>query len=833
MIGYLDLKDVLAEIFRDNNCVYEEEISKLKGRKVGISFYEIIGDLVLDIFKHKNWEGALMEIKKKFDYHEIETIFVFPGLSVQITKEMQDAFWRIKHEWWKLELFKNLYESTKIKQIGKFRTAIKEISTTYLFDGFTGFYVFHHIRSYLIKTFKEFTKDIIVAPQIVGTQLLWLYDNSVIDAVMGNPTFFMYNGIDNIISNIDHSKKKYYFYNLEKFAQKMNLSVSQARVCIMAAYIKFAQDKDLCSVPKFLSASRDRVMEFTKNYKSEIDKRKTIIYDIIEKLRGVVTGSETTMQITKLLVSTLGLNKIETANHYNMVMRSPVITSEGELIIYPEKRSLSKTFILDTNCRELVLFYSLGYIDDELFYLMNKVSDNNFSIKPPRADSMESDYCITNFMIPYLQKALYKIYVAFSKSEVRLIDTKFQLTLQNGNVIELNVEPEDIKLLTVYTSKSHEHVSFFNCLNEFCAALVKKEVPQEISKDFSLSENELLFYIYLSLLDELKYINLKEGKVLVLGASFVRGGPSRFEEQTLLFFELLKLGLVKGNRFHPSNIENINKLTIQDLSINNSVSKESTEAENKYDQPDLTPVQREFYQALKHFDELNTFQRSLTLYQIESNIDKVLETLKSIKHQVKRDSPEQFQFLNVAIDEGMSKHIHIITLLTKLITIGDFKYINPDKLTDYETQQVDQCIKVVSSTFYRKLAVDLIYVFLTTSTRNDMSILDRAFRRLPFNFVGSPEMAALFKIVFTKFVVLKTLQQHNCPYKIVLGEQIKRSNIEDSFNNEINLTAILKDRLEFLDFLINTCSYKQDSFKEIIESLEEAKGFLLDYINNS
>lgn len=833
MIGYLDLKDVLAEIFQDNNCICEEDISNLKGRKLGISFYEIVSDLVLDIVKQGSWDKALAEIKKKFEYHDIDTLFVLPGTNISMGKDIQYAFWRIKHEWWKMELFKNLYENTKHKQIDKFKTAIQEISEIYLYDGFTGYFVFHHIRSYLVKTFKSFTKDSIVAPQIVGTQLAWLYDNAIVDAVMGNPTYFIYNTIDQIISNINHTKKKFSFYDLNKFAQALNLSVAQARMIILAVYIKFTLDKELSASPKFLSASRDRVLEFKKNYRLEIDKRKKVIYDVIEKMRPVITGTETSMQLTKIIATTLDLHKTDVANCYNMLMKSPVMTSEGELIIYPEKRSLSKTFILDTSCRELVCFYSMGYIDDDIFYLMNKTTDHTYSLSPPRADSMESDYCLTNFYVPVLQKALFKVFKVFNKSTIKLEDIIFQLRLQNGNPMPLHVEPEDIRLYTLYTAKSHNSISFYNCLNEFCSVLVKNEFPQEINHDLSLSENELLFYVHLSLLDELKYINLKESKVLVLGASFVKGGLSKFEDQTLLFFELLKLGLIKGQKLHPSNIENINKLTIQDLSVNNSSSRDSYELDKNSDKSDLTQIQKEFYQALRYFEELHAFQRSLTLYQIESNIDKVFETLKDIKNQLKYDNVENFQSLCSILDEAVSKNIHMITLISKLVILGEFKYINSQKLTDYETQQFDQCLKVVSNTFYRKLAVDLVYVFLSTNTRHDLSVLDKAFSRLPFNNIGSPEVAALIKIIFTKFVVYKALEPYKVPYKLALGEQIKRSVIEDSLNNEFDLTAALNDRIEFFDYLLQTCSYKQDAFKEVIENLTEAKLFLEHYITNS
>ena len=41
--------------------------------------------------------------------------------------------------------------------------------------------------------------------------------------------------------------------------------------------------KDLNNNPKFLNASKDKVLEFMKNYKQEIKNRKTIVYNIIKQ----------------------------------------------------------------------------------------------------------------------------------------------------------------------------------------------------------------------------------------------------------------------------------------------------------------------------------------------------------------------------------------------------------------------------------------------------------------------------------------------------------------------------------------------------------------------
>lgn len=134
MIGYLDLKDVFSEIFQDHNCVCEADITKLKGKKLGISFYEIINDLIVDVIKHNSWDNGLIEIRKKFDFYDIETLFVMPGLNISMGTNMQDAFWRIKHEWWKIELFKNLYETSRSNQADKFISSLSDIAEKYFFD---------------------------------------------------------------------------------------------------------------------------------------------------------------------------------------------------------------------------------------------------------------------------------------------------------------------------------------------------------------------------------------------------------------------------------------------------------------------------------------------------------------------------------------------------------------------------------------------------------------------------------------------------------------------------------------------------------------------------
>lgn len=502
--------------------------------------------------------------------------------------------------------------------------------------------------------------------------------------------FFVYSGIDQLIRDIDYTRKKFYFYDLEKFAVKLNLTIEQARLCILAVYIKFVLDKDLNSCPKFLCASKNKVLEFKANYKIEFEKRKQIIYDVIDKVRHLITGNENSVQYTRIISTALGVNKTDTVNFYNMIMRSPVLTSEGEVVIYPQKASLTKSLILDVRSKELVCFYSMGYIDDELFYLINKCTNHTFSIKAPRADSIESDNCIMNFLVPRIQKLIYKVCLITHMLIEKINEIEFNMRLQNGNLVEIRAEAEPIKLLTLQKIKQVDEIGFYHCLNEFCTALINKNDLQEIDKSFSLSENELIFYAYLNLLDDLKYINLKEKKVLILGAGLVKGGRSKFEEESLLFFELLKLGIIKGEQFQPSNIENINLLTVEELSLGNLRTYNSIESNSNEYEDELPTAQSQFYQLLRHFENFSSLQRSLTLYQIESSIDKVLQTIQLIKTELRKENLSNYQLLSTHIDRSVRERIYVINrlvsslpspILTTLI-LQSSQTMRPNSLTN-------------------------------------------------------------------------------------------------------------------------------------------------------
>ena len=833
MIGYLDYKDILAEVFRDNDCIIEAPLAKLKGRKLGISFYEIIADLIYGYVKHHSVEMGIEEIKKKFNHHSIETLIVMPGVNIWMKKELLDAFWRMKHEWWKMQLFKDLYSRHADVEPDEFLAALQEISDTYIADSFMNFYVTQFYRGYLVKIFTERLKDTIIAPQNIGNQLSWLYCNSEIDAIMGNPVYFIYNGTEQIIHNIDYTKKKFYFYDLDKFATRVNLTVPQTRLCILSGLFKFLLDKELSKASKFLCASKDKVLEFKKNLRYEYDKRKQVFYDVLGRMRHLVSGNESGLQIAKTAAATFGFNKADVTHYYNLFFKSPVITSAGDVVIHPEKRSLSKTYVLDTSCKELITFYSLGYVDDELFYITNKCTDYTFSIKPPRADSLESDHCITEFLVPHLMKAIPKVWSLCSKPMDTLGETNFKMRLQNGTVIPLNVEPTSLKLFTLPGAKNSGAASFFGCLNEFCTALINEKTAVEIHKNCSLSANELLFNAYLTLLNDLKYIQLANNKVLVIGASFLNGGPSKFEEESILFLEMYKLGIIKGERFKPSNIEDINELTIARFSTIDSVTTDSDEEYESLNGSSPNDPRVEFYKSLKYFEEFTTVQRSLTLYQTESSIDKVLVTLSQIKSEIHKEELPEHNMLCSAMNDALSKHISVINLLSKLFNLGDFKYVNPENYSDYDTHQFDQCHKVISLSCHRALLANLIHAFISTETKRDLSILGKARKELPFNYQASPEVAAILKVVLTKFVVYQALQGHKYSYRHTLAAQIQRASVEDSLNNKLDITEIILNRLEFIDHLLKLCSYKPDYFQNLVALLTEAKIFLKRYFDQS
>lgn len=831
MNGFIDLSDILKKIFVEHDSLVEEDIECLKNRKMAIH----IDNMCSIILKGSNSNGSIEETikntRKTFKSNQIDTITVFNGLNIGVNDDLFRNTLVCSHSFWRLISAKLVHDTSK-------KTADKEFIDRYTNnfiissnDAFIHYLTSLYFFRMIMKVYKNNNYDHIVAPQVTNNQLAYMLLEDEVDCICTNPTAFIYDGINQIIYDFDENNRKFRFYDLEKLARELNIKVNILRKVILAIIIYFTIDPNFGKNSKYVQTRLNNNNTLMESYKLEVDKRFKKAIFIIDILGAAFKDNEKPVDVVNTIVKILNIDRSQTNSLYNTLLRTPIINSQGQILIYPQKKALGKYFIIDLMNKDILTYYSLGYIDSELFYLLNNCTNNTLYIKPTRADSLEADFFILYFYIPSLQRALYRILLITHGRNYKLGNQEYKVKFKNNNIIKLDLEERKINLWTLINTKVINKVNFLNCLKHYYQNLEDFYNIKELNIHAELNTNELLIHIYITLLDELGYLNIDQKNISILGELFIKIEHSKFEEEVILFFELLKFGLIKGSKFSHSNLENIPNININGLNESKvDPEVETIDINSHYSKELLDSNQREFYSCLSNFEKMRNQNKSLTLYQIKSCTDKIYESIVYVKQELSSMNLINFKEICNEIDLFLSKKCYYVRILSKMATLANYDYVNHAKLCDFEMYQFTEIVQYMTLALRHSLCSQLLYTFHYSKSKYNLSLLHSTYNKLPFLKYYATECGALTKIIAVKSMLyIFVKEKFNINLQNTFDE-ISLDQIKSYYNLHFRFEQMLKNTSTFTSIIVEYCKDRPEIFELIYNDLVKAKKILEKYI---
>lgn len=830
MIGFLDFTDTLAEVFKDHDCINEGDMGLLKHRKVAIHIDNMSSIILNRTDSDGGIENSIRSARSMLKQFKVDTITVFNGINFGTNDDLHRNTLICSHLFWRLLSVKMMHDTATTKLNEQFLSIYKATFLISRSDSYIHYLTALYFSRMIMKVYKNNSYDHIVAPQLTNNQLAFMLAENDVDCIFTDPTAFIHDEVNQIICEFDEKNSKFLYFDINKLASKLKLSIPVLRKIILALQVYFILSPEFNKKTKHIEARLKPLPNLVENYQFEVDRRKAAVYKIIDMLKEKIRGTEKVIELMKILTTVLELDKTLVNSYLNALLRGPAINNKGEVTTFPEKRGLGKSFVVDISNKEFILYYSLGYIDDELFYLVNKCTDNILNIKPTRADSLEADYCIINFYSQQLQRALYKILLIAYGEDYKLENKVFRLKFQQQKFLDLKIEEKNIQLWTLKESK-FEKITFLTCITELCGVWVKKRAVDRFDASTSISENELLFHIFIHLLDDLMHIKLQNNSLLMLGAMLMKIGHSKFEEEIIIFLELVKLGLIKGDTFNPSNLENINKIdlpsfnqsTVKSESEMSYCLKESSELFNK--------SQKDFFEGVKNFKKMIHGYNTLTLYQIETSVDKIFESLFIIKKKLELLELPNYIDICRDMDIYLSTKVHSIKILSKMTTLSNYDYINHTKLCDFEVYQFTEIVQIIALGLRHSLSSQLLYTFHFNRPHISLDLLHRVHNRLPFSRYYAAECGALMKILVVKTLLCQFLEKKFSVKLTDVTEELSVESVSASSSLGQRFIQTLSNSFSFISLAIEFCKGNIPAFGNIHDDLVESKQMLADYMD--
>lgn len=242
--------------------------------------------------------------------------------------------------------------------------------------------------------------DYIRAPQNITSQILWLLNNEKIDIVYGNLiSAFIYHNLKSkgnfkysqIILNIDFENNIFKFIDIDLLAEKLNttcdlLALSICQTYLLSFFLKYQK------FSFFQELSTKKIQEGKIFWQEKKSLNKELIKLQIKQNKD--ENPKFTQSWKKYILWLSDFLKIDqnTINNVQKLFFScPVITPEMEFPSFPGKKHLQKIpFKIDINWKkELTVLYCLGFMNEQVFQLINDATQHSISIFPFFSESFQ------------------------------------------------------------------------------------------------------------------------------------------------------------------------------------------------------------------------------------------------------------------------------------------------------------------------------------------------------------------------------------------------------------------------------------------------------------
>lgn len=806
MIGYSDFKDTIKNLFEEHGCVFTEKVSVLKDKKLGIDLTSYMNQFLTDLMQDHSMQEILGKFDKNMKDNGINYLTVNMGVSPLYDSFYQETIWKHCQIYTKIHFFKILTQMHNAFAIQQ--TTLDNFSKLFLSDSLTNLVFFRYMDLFISTELKKLGIKNLKAPQLIENQLVWMYHKDFVDCIYGSPIYFIYKDVSEVIYQINFSDGTFTYFDFDKLAAKMKISKEKLRRCLLGVLLFMMLNKEINSKNRLTQACNLSMPTFINNYDYWVKEQLELVKEVIEELSMKITDFETVESLCKVVAQKFNFNKEDVLAVKNLLMNAPVLTYKSDFQTYPLSDPAKHKFILDTSKKEVTVFFCLNYMADCLFSLVTECTSYSCFPSAYRADSKENGRVVANCSITYLNRYLYKMLMILHQKEENFKHLQFNIQTFNNEKHQVHPKPFKIELNSFKLQEIYDKIDFFDCLKEFEICLKNKREIDLLGEEAQLSQNESINTVYLSLLDEMGYIDIEQRKISPKGHQLLKAVSPKYQDKVLLFFEAIKHGTSEGWGFHETGAE--------------------TPIKDK-EKLNLDYINAKFITSYQQFILIGSPQQNTSLYTLNANINKTFETMVSIRNKLFIELPKLNKtVINNIVSETIRKQCHFISIAAQVFILSDESYYNESVLFDYECQQFGDCLINISKAFYNKICVDLLYIFCKTKTKKDIYVFEESFKQFPFNKLHSPDLGSMIKVILVKYLLYKEFKKLKFKYSEELKNELSYSSIEKMTEKKGLFERMLVDRIEFVKNLLSIVKGDRKEFGWLIDLLTGTQLLLED-----
>lgn len=809
MLGMNDCKDSLRTLFERKDAIRTESLSLMRSKVIAIDVTVLLAHF-FRTRKYLAYSELIADFKRNLDLYDIKLLVVFGGKDNFDDQGVITSYKYLSKFFTKLYFFKMIViefiqdKDTKHSEAQLLRNVLKYFFRDSLNIQSVEDLFFNRLISIFIKNGIEFIR----APQMRENQLLWLYENGKVDAVAGNPLICMQGSITQVIASFEFEKGQFSYYDLESLASNVDCEVEALRTYIYGIALYFNSSPEMRSSSKAIKASQKNISDFVKTYKRMCQDNAELVEKLIKNFKEKLDLSDANKAFNSSIATLLGLNKSDVIDLNRLFSRSCVLSDAVDIPFYPLKKGLSNhRLIIDTHHKDLVILFSMGILDKELFLLMNKTTHHSILVNIYTNEFLDMKIARTHFYIPKLKTALSRLMRATGQTAIG----EFKIAFGKSSPVSFTAKPLQYPPTILATSPAGD-VNVYTCIAELHKNILVNSKLISIDKSSILSTKQILCFMYLDLLDNLKYINKQNRNILTLGAALAEIGEFDFLEEIIVIFELFKLGAIKSKFFHQesedqstSDLAIFNGNYLDDLieSTFNIAEKPLTSGDilniSDVSQPEtptkIVKPQMNFAQIFSKDLATRNHKSSIRTSIVEKTINMFYKTIKRFQIQYRSYYGVKFSqrkldlILNDAFQNNRLGKILMISRFFVFVKTG----IYIEDYYEYDSCQYDLLVKTVIDGIRHLLVSSLMLVFFESDLNNDLSLTYEVFKKLPFNVNYQQDSGSFIKIKLTEFILWKSLEKNRDEFARVFLQNLSMEATRKQYNTSTNLVKYYKE----------------------------------------
>lgn len=735
--------EFILERLLKKGCSAEQSLSDLKGKRIAFDTRWFISYHVESTFKtsestiEKLVENLLAKLKKA----GINPIFVFGGIGKSPIKKDHREIDKLMKSVWSLRakrvqaesLAESLKRRDEIKRIKRLLAYCLQYSPllleTFMYD-------------ILIKMFNRLDVDYLIAPQLREAQLLSLYREGYIDAIVGSPICLFLGDIKNIISSIDFDKSTFNSISEVKILEVFRFSdVKKMKEMFLISACLFELDSFYERPMSFLEKIENISLDEFNSYQSAYEKK---IYSNFDNMIKVL--------ITQL--DNVDLNNYEAVSK-RLETFFPFERKTFKDLLFFLKNSLTYSllnssvnycqeknpFILDVYCDELIILFCLGIVERKFLSVFSSNFNYQYLID---VDLSKSD-AFFNINCGVILNAI-KQSIKSCSHIIRTEDINFSFKISSR-----------IEVFRI-SSSPNEYMRSFACYcNQPSLPLVLKEFAMyhdcaeryvSISSQVTFSKKCLLEHLYIKFLDSVEIISLEKRSISPLGLILMNFEDKAIFQKLVYFAMLTKVGATG--------------FSLPYIDFDNESSPSSQQSSQSSEVPNF-----------KSWDMgIQSFHREFQKHQPNINIE------------------EHFYPLE---DEVQLK----IRLVSRLIELVEINFIWHDR-NDYDRTQFVRCYGAMREGLFKTFEAELLSLLLHFNSHTSFDQLRKLSEELPFQNMIFTSLGPLFSMWLGKYAIYRRILAKDQYQKEALC-LISIPYVRRYYNISANLYEEIQPLLPFLD----------------------------------